>query len=157
MNKEKMLVGRMAKLVRPDGSIAAEGEEIRVPAGNPAGFKTGGVADTKALPASAPDTGMETTYPLENGGWIRSPRPAAGAANTPGDLLDFGTAQASLPGPRGNWTLRGYLILLKSDREIMACKAVLTNPEGKTAAQGTLIFIPVKNPEKFRLTVERIN
>jgi hypothetical protein len=37
----------------------------------------------------------------------------------------------------------------------MAYKAVLTDPEGKTAAQGELLFVPIKNPEKYRLIVGR--
>jgi HEAT repeat protein len=41
LKKEQMLVGRAAKLFRPDGTTAAAGGEIRVPVGNPAGFKVG--------------------------------------------------------------------------------------------------------------------
>ena len=38
----------------------------------------------------------------------------------------------------------------------MAYQGVLTNPEGKTVAQGALLFVPVKDPDKYRLAVERI-
>jgi hypothetical protein len=153
LEKERVLVGRMAKLVRPDGTTAASEAEIRVPVGNPAGFKSG--ADPTPLSRAVPESETETTFPLETGGWIRSPRPGSGAGDAVGGLIDFGTAQASLPGPRGNWTLAGHIVLLKSSQEIMAYKAVLTDPEGKTAAQGELLFVPIKNPEKYRLIVGR--
>jgi hypothetical protein len=157
LNKEQILVGRAAKLVRPDGTTAAIGDDLRVPVGNPAGFKIGAGMDSRTPGAAAqPESGSEAAYPLENGGWIRSPRPGAAAGDPAGGLLDFGTAQASLPGPRGNWILTGYIVFLKSSKEIVAYKAVLTNPEGKTAVQGELLFVPVKNPDQYRLAVERI-
>ncbi len=42
LKREKVLVGRMAKLVKPDGTVAAEAEEIRVPIKDPAAFSVAG-------------------------------------------------------------------------------------------------------------------
>ena len=71
LKKENILIGRRAKLIRPDGTTAAEGAEIRVPIGIPRRDSTRterrGRAEAKAA--------TESSYPLENGGWIRSPRP----------------------------------------------------------------------------------
>jgi len=143
--KENVLIGRRARLIRPDGTTAEEGAEIRVPLGNPE--RPG--AEKKA------DAAAESVYPLDNGGWIRSSRPAAPLGDSTSGLLDFGDARASLPGPKGTWTLTGRLTLVVSSGQIMAYKAVLTNPEGKTAAQGALIFVPVKNPDQFIISVDR--
>jgi outer membrane protein assembly factor BamD (BamD/ComL family) len=146
LNKERMLVGRMAKLVRPDGTTAATGE-IRVPVGNPAVFKTGGGTELK----------FPTTFDLDNGGWIHSSRAQFGGGELAGDVIDFGPSQASLPGPRGIWTLTGRFVFLRGEQRIVARGAVLTDPQGITAARGELLIIPVKNPDKFTLESERRN
>ncbi len=53
LRREQTLIGRMAALVRPAGSTAAAGAEIRGPMGDPAAFKTG--SGTPAAPAKNPD------------------------------------------------------------------------------------------------------
>jgi len=147
LNKERILIGRMAKLVRPDGTAVAAGEEIRVPAGNPAGYTVGAGADPK----------FPTTFNLDGGGRIQSSRPQIGSAETAGDVVDFGSSRVFLSGPGGTWTLTGRVVFLREEQKIVARDAALTNPEGKTAAQGAMIIVPVKNPEKFTLVAERSN
>jgi len=148
--KENVLIGRRARLIRPDGTTAAEGAEIRVPIGRPERFNT----EEKA--ADAVEEAAESVYPLENGGWIRSNRPGAPVGDAVSGILDFGTGKASLPGPGGAWVLSGRLTLLISSGQIMAYQAVLTDPKGKITAQGALLFVPVKEPDKYHLAVERV-
>ncbi len=150
--KENILIGRRAKLIRPDGTTAAEGAEIRVPIGYPERFNTEKKAEERAEAKSA----AESAYPLENGGWIRSELPPSVLGAPDSGVLDFGSARASLPGPRGKWALTGRLTLLAPSGQIMAYQGILTNPEGKTVAQGALLFVPVKEPDKYHLAVERI-
>jgi len=153
LNKERVLVGRMAKLVRPDGTTASAGDEIQVPVANPEGFRTG-------KGAVAPASGVKvelSTYPLDGGGRIESSRPRIDAAKTSDGLIDFEDSRAILPGPKGNWVLEGRLVLLPSSGEILAYKAALKDAEGKTVAEGELLFVPVRNPENYRLVVKNIS
>lgn len=145
-NKEKTLVGRMARLVRPDGSTAADGE-IRVPVGHPERFK----AESGGEPKYA------TSYSLENGGRIFSSRGQFQINELNGEVIDFGLSQASLPSSRGVWKLTGRFVFLKGEQRIIARDAVLTDPDGKTAAQGKLLIVPAKTPEKFTRESERSN
>lgn len=145
--KENVLIGRRAKLIRPDGTTSAEGAEIRVPLGHPerfsSEFKAGGSEDA-----------AEFVYSLANGGWIRSSQ--TGTAVGEASLLNFGAATASLPGPGGAWSLKGNLTLVVSSGQILAYQAVLKDPKGKIAAEGALLFVPVKEPDKFSIAVERV-
>jgi hypothetical protein len=154
LNKEKIIVGRMAKLVKPDGQVAAEGDEIRVPIKDPAAFTTGGkVAPPAPAPAAAIPAALESKYPvsfnLDGGGWIYSSRTQFRLTEVSGDAVDFEEAKAVLPGPGGNWILTGRLILLKTQGAIMAREARLMNAEGKAAAEAAILMVPVKNPEDF--------
>jgi hypothetical protein len=70
-------------------------------------------------------------------------------------VVDFGLSQVSFPGLRGTWTLTGRIVLLKEEQKIVARDAALTDPEGKTSVRGAFLVVPVKNPEKFILVMER--
>jgi hypothetical protein len=163
LNKEKIIVGRMAKLVKPDGNVAAEGDEIRVPVKDPAAFTTGGKVAPKPppAPAAAIPEALESKYlvsfNLDGGGWIHSARKEFRLAEVSGDAVDFEEAQAVLPGPGGNWILTGRLILLKTQGAILAREARLMNAEGKAAAEAAILMVPVKNPENFTVTKARGN
>ncbi|MDH4270937.1 MAG: HEAT repeat domain-containing protein, partial [Candidatus Aminicenantes bacterium] len=163
LNKEKIIVGRMAKLVKPDGKVAAEGDEIRVPVKDPAAFTTGGKAAPTPAPAPAAEipAALESKYlvsfNLDGGGWIHSARKEFRLAEVSGDAVDFEEAKAVLPGPGGNWILTGRLILMKKQGLIMAREAVLMNAEGKIAAEAAILMVPVRNPENFSLVKERHN
>jgi len=63
---------------------------------------------------------------------------------------DFGQAEAVSSDPEG-WKLVGDLILLTEERQFIGRKAVLWNPEGKTAASGDEIVVPVDDPQNFRV------
>jgi len=160
LNKEDIIVGRMAKLVKPDGKVAAEADEIRVPVKNPAAFTTSG---GKAGPVPAPPAAaVEPVYPLalnlEGGGWIHSSRTQYRFEEWTATVIDFGQAQALLPGPGGTWTLTGRLVLEREDKRILAREATLLNAEGKiasVAASGQVLLVPVKNPEKYSLEKAR--
>jgi len=159
LNKERVLVGRMAKLVKPDGKVAWEGDEVRVPIADPSAFTTGG----KAAPAGRPNVPppAEPKYPisfnLEGGGWIHSSRANFGLAEISSDVIDFEEAKAVLPGPGGNWTLTGRLVLMKKLDLIMAREAVLINAEGKVAAEAAILTVPVKKPENYTVAKARGN
>jgi hypothetical protein len=162
LNKEDILIGRMAKLVKPDGKVAAEGDEIRVPVKDPAAFTMPGGTAVPA-PAPAPAAGVasadEAIYPvsfdLDGGGRILSPRKQFRLAELSGDAIDFGEAKAVLPGRGGNWVLTGRLVLLGTQGMITAREAVLLNAEGKVAAEGTVLIVPVKKPEAFTVAAAR--
>ena len=63
---------------------------------------------------------------------------------------DFGQAEAISIDPKG-WTLTGNLILVKEEKLWNGRQAVLTDPSGKTVAEGEQIDVPVDNPEKFQI------
>jgi len=160
LNKEDILIGRMAKLVKPDGKVAAEGDEIRVPVKDPAAFTTPGGT---AVPAPAPAAGVASadeakdpvSFDLDGGGRILSPRKQFRLAELSGEAIDFGEAKAVLPGRGGNWVLTGRLVLLGTQGMITAREAVLLNAEGKVAAEGTVLMVPVKKPEAFTVAAAR--
>jgi len=160
--KERVLVGRMAKLVRPDGSTAAAGDEIRVPVKDPAAFTTAGrkVGAGKEKP-SEPEAAGDSKYPisfnLENGGWIYTTRTNFSIEEFSREAVDCGTAKAMISGQGGTWILTGRLVLLNKERIIVARDAVLTNPEGKIMAQGALIMVPLKQPETYTLVTGKSN
>jgi hypothetical protein len=159
LNKENILVGRMAKLVQPDGKIAWEGDEIRVPLADPTAFTTGGKA------APAPASGEKTppaveskyvvSFNLDGGGWIHSSRKDFRLAELSSDVLDFDEAKAVMPGPGGNWLLTGRLVLMRGQDLIMARAAVLTNAAGEVVAEAAILMVPVKNPENYTLAKAR--
>jgi hypothetical protein len=164
LNKEKIIVGRMAKLVKPDGKVAAEGDEIRVPAKNPAAFTTSGakagLAPAAATPAEIPpviEAKYKISFNLDGGGWIHSSRTQFRMGEMSADAVDFEEAKAVLPGPAGGWILTGRLVLLKSQGSILAREAVLLNAEGKVAAEAAILMVPVKNPENFSIVKARYN
>ena len=159
---ERVLVGRMAKLVRPDGSIAAVGDEIRVPIKDPtafttAGGKVGAGKENPSIPEAAGDSKYPISFNLENGGWIYTTRTNFSLEEFGRDAVDCGTAKALISGQGGTWILTGRLVLLNKARTIVARDAVLTNPEGKIMAQGALIMVPLKQPEKYTLERARSN
>ncbi len=156
--KERVLIGRMAKLVRPDGTTAAVGDEIRVPVKDPAAFTaTGGKTETgrekPSISEAAEDKKYNVSFNLEGGGWIQSARMRFDLEEFGREVIDCGLAKARIPGQGGTWILTGSLILMKKEGRIVAKDAVLMNPAGKVAAEARLITVPLKNPEKF--TFER--
>jgi len=161
LTKEDILIGRMARLVKPDGQLAAERDEIRVPVKDPAAFTSGG----KAVPTPAPAPSAEippavegpykVSFNLDGGGWIHSSRAQFRMAEVSEDAVDFEEARAVLPGPGGNWILTGRLVLLKTQGAVMAREAKLVNVEGKVEAEAAILMVPVRNPEKFILVKER--
>ena len=162
LNKESILVGRMAKLVKPDGKVAAEGDEIRVPAKNPAAFTTSRAKAGPAPASAAPAPAAEPVYPLavnlEGGGWIHSSRTQYRFEDWTVTVIDFEQAKALLPGPGGTWKLTGKLVLEREQKRLLAQEATLANPEGKivaAAALGEVIVVPVKNPEKYSIEKAR--
>jgi len=66
--------------------------------------------------------------------------------------MDFGQAKAEIPGKKGRWTLKGYMILVKKERHFISRKAILTNPEGKIVARGDQIIVPIDNPSQYKVT-----
>jgi len=73
------------------------------------------------------------------------------------DPLDFGQAKAEIPGKKGKWTLKGYIMLVKKERRFIARRAVLINPEGKAVARGNQIIVPVDNPSQYKVTGKKTN
>jgi len=154
LNKEDIVVGRLAKLVKPDGKVAAEGDEIRVPVNNPAAFTTSGGKAGPIPPAAEEippviEAKYKVSFNLDGGGWIHSSRTQFRMEEISADAVDFEEAKAILPGPGGRWILTGRLLLLKSLGSILAREAVLLNAEGKVAAEAAILMIPVKNPENY--------
>lgn len=68
------------------------------------------------------------------------------------DTIDFGQAKAEIPGEKGTWILKGYILLVKKERRFIARRAELFNPEGKVAARGDQIIVPVDNPSQYKVT-----
>jgi len=162
LNKESVLVGRMAKLVRPDGGVAAEGEEIRVPVTDPEAYTTvrGNAAPPPApAPAAEIPPALEAQYPvsfsLDGGGWIYSSRTRFRLTEMSADAVDFDESMAVIPGRGGSWVLTGRLLLMGKQGLIMAREAVLKNAEGQIAAEAAILSVPVKNPEGFAVAVAR--
>ena len=161
-NKERVLIGRMAKLVRPDGSTAATGDEIRVPVKDPAAFTTaGGKVEAGKEKPSEPEAAGDLKYPisfnLEDGGWIYTTRTSFSIEEFNREAVDCGTAKALISGQGGTWILTGRLVLLNKERIIVARDAVLMNSEGKITARGALMMVPLKQPETYTLVTERSN
>jgi hypothetical protein len=160
LNKEDIIVGRMAKLVKPDGKVAAEADEIRVPVKDPAAYTTSG---GKAGPSPAPtaeippvlEAKYKISFNLDGGGWIHSSRTQFRMEEVSAEAVDFDDAKAVLPGPGGRWILTGRLVLLKSQGSIVGREAVLLNAEGKVAAEAAILMVPVKNPENFSIVKAR--
>jgi HEAT repeat protein len=153
MDKERVLVGRMATLLKPDGQVAAEGDEIRVPLAEPSAFTKGrkpGPAPTAENPAAV-ESKPAVSFDLDGGCWIHSTRSRFRWAEMSADSVDFDQARAVMPGPGGSWILTGRLVLLKQRGLIMAREAVLMNAAGKNAAAGAILLVPIKNPEKFTI------
>ena len=73
------------------------------------------------------------------------------------DPLDFGQAKAEIPGKKGKWTLKGYIMLVKKERRFIARRAVLINPEGKAVARGNQIIVPVDDPSQYKVTGKNTN
>ena len=73
------------------------------------------------------------------------------------DPLNFGQAKAEIPGKKGKWTLKGYIMLVKKERRFIARRAVLFNPEGKTVARADQIIVPVDNPSQYKATGKKTN
>jgi hypothetical protein len=163
LNKENVLVGRMAKLVKPDGKVAWEGDEVRVPVADPSAFTT--ATDTGPAPMPAPPAeiplAVEAMYPvsfnLDGGSRIHSSRTEFRLEELSSDVLDFGEAKAVMPGPGGSWVLAGHLILMRNQNGIMAREAVLKNAEGKVVAEAAILMVPIKNPENYTLAKARGN
>lgn len=72
-------------------------------------------------------------------------------ATLKGGIMDFAQAKATIPTKEGDWTLMGHLLLSKKERRFIGRKAVLLNPNGKMAASGLEIAVPVDHPEKFKI------
>ncbi len=150
--KENVLIGRMAKLVKPDGTVAAEADEIHVPIKDPAAFSTGGGRKP------APDSIYPVAMNLEGGGMIHSSRTQFRLAEWTANSVDFQNSKALLPGPGGTWTLTGRLVLEKEAKRLQAREATLINPQGKIvalAAFGEILVVPVTNPEKYAIEKDR--
>jgi hypothetical protein len=163
LHKENVLVGRMAKLVKPDGKVAWEGDEVRVPVADPSAFTTGGKAAPAPMPAPPAEIqpAVEAMYPvsfnLDGGGRIHSSRTEFCLEELSSDVLDFGEAKAVMPGPGGSWVLTGHLILMRKQNGIMAREAVLKNAEGKVVAEAAILMVPIKDPENYTLAKARGN
>lgn len=163
LHKENVLVGRMAKLVKPDGKVAWEGDEIRVPVSDPSAFTTGGKAAPAPMPAPSAEIppAVEAMYPvsfnLDGGGRIHSSRTEFRLEELSSDVLDFGEAKAVMPGSGGSWILTGRLVLMTKQDLIMAREAVLKNAEGKIVAEAAILMVPIKNPENYTLAKARGN
>jgi len=158
--KESVLIGRMAKLIRPDRSTAAAGDEIRVPVKDPAAFTTaGGRVEAGKERPSEPEAAGDAKYPisfnLEDGGWIYTTRTSFSIEEFGREAVDCGEAKALISGRGGTWILTGRLVLLSKERVIVARDAVLTDPEGKIMARGALMTVPLGQPEKHSLVTER--
>jgi len=158
LNKEGIFVGRLAKLVKPDGKVAAEGDEIWVPTKNPAAFTTPG-RKAGPVPASA---AAEPVFPLavslEGGGSIHSSRAQFRLEEWTEPAIDFEQAKALLPGPGGMWSLTGRLVLERENKRILAREATLMNAEGKIVAVSAIeeiLVVPVKSPEEYRVEKAR--
>ncbi|MDH4198460.1 MAG: HEAT repeat domain-containing protein, partial [Candidatus Aminicenantes bacterium] len=161
-SKEGVLVGRMAKLIRPDGSTAAAGDEIRVPVKDPAAFTTAGGRveagqEKPSEPEAVSDANYTVSFNLENGGWIYTTRPSFSIEEFGREAVDCGTAKALISGRGGTWILTGRLVLMNKARIIVARDARLMDPEGKIVAQGALMTVPIKQPEKYTLARARGN
>lgn len=161
LKKENVFVGRMAKLVKPNGQVAWEGDEVRVPIADPSAFTTGGKAAPAPAPAAETPPAAEAKYTvsfnLAGGGWIHSSRARFRMEEVSGDVVDFDEAKAVIPGPGGSWVLTGRLVLLKRQDLIMAREAVLINAEGKVAAEAAILMVPVKKPENYTVAKARGN
>jgi hypothetical protein len=161
LHKENVLVGRMAKLVKPDGQVAWEGDEIRVPVSDPSAFTTGGKPGPAPAPAAETPPAVEAKYTvsfnLDGGGWIHSSRARFRMEEVSGDVVDFDEAKAVIPGPGGSWVLTGRLVLMKKQDLIMAREAVLINAEGKVVAEAAILMVPVKKPENYTVAKARGN
>jgi hypothetical protein len=161
LHKENVLVGRMAKLVKPDGKVAWEGDEIRVPVADPSAFTTGVKAAPAPMPAPPAEIppAVKAMYPvsfnLDGGGRIHSSRTEFRLEELSSDVLDFGEAKAVIPGPGGSWDLTGRLMLMRNQNWIMAREAVLKNAEGKVVAEAAILMVPIKNPENYTLAKAR--
>ena len=164
LHKDNVILGRMAKLLKPDGKIAAEGDEIRVPIKDPAAFTISGEKSGSVPPAAikpAPATG-EAVYPLavnlEGGGMIHSSRAQFRLEDWTNPMIDFQKAKAMLPGPGGTWILTGRLVLEREGNRLLAREASLKNAQGKIVAlgaSGEVLIVPTKNPDKYAIEKER--
>jgi hypothetical protein len=88
---------------------------------------------------------------------VLSARRSWGRGEYGADPLDFGQAKAEIPGKKGKWTLKGYIVLVKKERRFIARRAVLYNPEGKTVARADQIIVPVDNPSQYKTTGKKTN
>ncbi len=68
------------------------------------------------------------------------------------DPMDFGQAKAEIPDKKGKWILKGYIMAVKKERQFIARRAELTNPEGKVVARADQIIVPIDNPSQYKAT-----
>ena len=88
---------------------------------------------------------------------VLSARQSWGRGEYGADPLDFGQAKAEIPGIKGKWTLKGYVMLVKKERRFIARRAVLFNPEGKAVARADQIIVPVDDPSQYKVTGKKTN
>jgi hypothetical protein len=149
----RQFLGRMATLVDPEGKVVAVTDEITVPINDPSDFEVRGSRldsdevqsvlkqDTEGV------TQVEGQYAVQ-GCLIFSRR---SLDDLEADVIDFGTARAEIPVGGRIWILMGHLTLKQNERYFVALDARLIGPDGQTAAQESLMAVPIDSPSKFRL------
>lgn len=73
------------------------------------------------------------------------------------DTTDFGQARTEIPGQGGMWILEGYIYFHKKEMNFFARLATLVDPEGNTVARAEEIVVPIKKPEDYKVTKEKMN
>ena len=68
------------------------------------------------------------------------------------DPMDFGQAKAEIPDKKGQWTLKGYIMMVKKERRFIARRAILTDPQGKVVVRADQIIVPIDNPSQYKAT-----
>jgi hypothetical protein len=61
-------------------------------------------------------------------------------------------ARAEIKSPGGKWHVRGQLVLLIKERQLIANDATLISPAGKTVIEKNSFTIPLDNPEKYQVS-----
>jgi hypothetical protein len=150
----RQFLGRMATLVDPSGRVVAVADEITVSIDDPQEFKVKG-SRLKSREVQAILKEEPKTVPAPASGrikvqgcWIFTEK---AIKDLNGDVIDFDKARAEIPDEGKIWVLMGHLILKQSERYFIVMDGRLIRPDGQTAAQASLLLVPIENPEKFRV------
>jgi len=73
----------------------------------------------------------------------------SGPVSSTRGVQDYSLAKAEIPGPGGTWVLTGHILLVQDERVLVARMGKLIRPDGKTAAAGEEIRVPVDDPAAF--------